>query len=63
VVTRILPGLAAGIILGAFLGGVAANHLPEQTLKVIFAVVLTWLGVDLIRKSRLPGNDTASCPR
>ena len=53
VVTRILPGLATGIIIGAFLGGVAANHLPEQTLRVIFAVMLIWLGVDLIRKSRL----------
>jgi uncharacterized membrane protein YfcA len=53
VITRIVPGLATGIILGAFLGGFAANHLPEQTLRVIFAVVLTWLGVDLIRKSRL----------
>jgi len=56
VVTKVLPGLATGIILGAFLGGMAANHLPEQTLRIIFAVVLTWLGVDLIRKSRLPGN-------
>jgi uncharacterized membrane protein YfcA len=56
VVTRILPGLAAGIILGAFLGGIAANHLPEGTLRVIFAVVLTLLGVDLIRKSRQQKN-------
>jgi len=63
VVTRILPGLAVGVILGAFLGGIAANHLPEQTLRVIFAVVLTWLGVDLIRKSSRLDNDTASCPR
>ena len=63
VVTRILPGLATGIIIGAFLGGVAANHLPDQTLRVLFAVVLIWLGMDLIRKSRRPVNDTASCPR
>jgi hypothetical protein len=63
VVTRILPGLATGIIIGAFLGGIAANHMPEQTLRIIFAVMLIWLGVDLIRKSRLPDNDTASCPR
>jgi uncharacterized membrane protein YfcA len=56
VVTRILPGLATGIVIGAFLGGIAANHLPEQTLRVVFAVVLTWLGVDLIRKGRPPGN-------
>jgi hypothetical protein len=58
VVTRILPGLAAGIILGAFLGGIAANHLPEGTLRIIFAVVLTLLGVDLIRKSRQQKNES-----
>lgn len=50
----ILPGLASGILIGAFLGGVVANYLPEQTLRIIFAIVLTWLGVDLIRKSRGP---------
>jgi len=55
VITKFLPGLAFGVIIGAFLGGIAANHLPEQTLRVIFAVVLTWLGVDLIRKSKDPG--------
>ncbi|NPV06110.1 MAG: sulfite exporter TauE/SafE family protein [Syntrophaceae bacterium] len=54
VATRIVPGLAAGIILGAFMGGTAANHLPEQTLRVLFSVVLVWLGVNLIRKSRPP---------
>ncbi len=54
VVTGILPGLAAGIVLGAFLGGTVANDLPEQALRVLFAAVLVWLGVDLIRKSRPP---------
>lgn len=55
VVTGILPGLAAGIVLGAFLGGTVANVLPEQGLRVLFAAVLIWLGVGLIRKSRQRG--------
>lgn len=49
--TAILPGLASGILFGAFLGGVVANYLPEQTLRFIFAIVLTRLGVALIRKN------------
>ncbi len=52
----ILPGLAVGILVGAFLGGAVANSLPEQTLRIVFAVVLTWLGVDLIRKNKGPKN-------
>ena len=55
VVTGILPGLAAGIVLGSFLGGTVANVLPEQALRVLFAAVLIWLGVGLIRKSRQRG--------
>lgn len=52
--TSILPGLAVGILIGAFLGGAVANSLPEQTLRIIFAIVLTWLGADLIRKNLGP---------
>jgi len=58
VATGVLTGLAAGIVIGAFLGGTVANVLPEQTLRIIFAAVLTWLGVDLIRKSRLPDDES-----
>lgn len=58
VVTGVLAGLAAGIVIGALLGGTIANVLPEQTLRIVFAVVLTWLGVDLIRKSRLPDDES-----
>ncbi len=60
VVTGILPGLAAGIILGSFLGGTVANVLPEQALRVLFAAVLIWLGVGLIRKSRQRGHQAPS---
>ena len=58
----ILPGLAFGILIGAFLGGAVANYLPEQTLRVIFAIVLTWLGVDLVRKNLGPKKNE-SCER
>lgn len=53
VVLRILPGLVGGIVLGAYVGGTVANDLPEGTLRMIFSVVLTCLGVDMIGKSRL----------
>jgi len=58
----ILPGLAVGILIGAFLGGAVANSLPEQTLRIVFAVVLTWLGVDLVRKNLGPKKNE-SCER
>ena len=52
----ILPGLAVGILIGAFLGGAVANFLPEQTLRILFAIVLTWLGIALIKKSMIKTN-------
>jgi uncharacterized membrane protein len=36
--------------------------MPEQTLRIVFAVVLTWLGVDLIRKNMGPKKNE-SCER
>lgn len=52
VIVSILPGLIGGIVLGAFGGGMFANLLPEGQLKVLFAVVLFVLGVEMIRRSR-----------
>jgi uncharacterized membrane protein YfcA len=37
-----VPGLVAGILLGAFAGGLVANQLPEFWLRMVFAVVLIW---------------------
>ncbi len=37
-----VPGLVAGIIVGAFMGGLLANQLPEFWLRLIFAAVLIW---------------------
>jgi uncharacterized protein len=51
VVTGIVPGLIVGIIVGTFGGGTLAQVLSDGTLRVIFAVVLVWLGWRDIRKS------------
>ncbi len=50
IVAGVLPGLVTGIMMGAYLGGTFANLLPEHVLRAVFAVVLTCLGVDLIRQ-------------
>ena len=48
----LLPGLIPGILLGAFLGGTAAHLAPEDTLRVIFAVVLVATSLkDLLSKT------------
>ncbi|MER3480772.1 MAG: permease [Meiothermus sp.] len=39
---EVVAGLVIGIIVGASMGGLVANHLPEIWLRVIFAVVLIW---------------------
>jgi uncharacterized protein len=52
VVSRVLPGLIIGILLGTFLGGTLAHHLTEADLRLIFAAVLTWLGIRDIDKAR-----------
>jgi uncharacterized membrane protein YfcA len=44
------PGLLAGIVLGAFLGGQAALAVPEGILRWIFAAVLLWTGLRYLRR-------------
>jgi uncharacterized membrane protein YfcA len=51
VVKEVIPGLIVGIIVGTFAGGTVAQWLSEATLRLIFAVVLIWLGLRDIRKS------------
>lgn len=53
IVTGVLPGLVAGIMVGAYLGGTFANFLSEYFLGAVFAVVLVFLGVDLIRQGKV----------
>lgn len=47
-----LVGLGGGIVLGAFMGGTFANLLPENILRILFAAVLVWLGIEMIRRGQ-----------
>lgn len=52
VVTKLLGGMIPGILLGTYLGGSLALHLPEGILRVIFAAVLIWTGVRFLKARR-----------
>jgi uncharacterized membrane protein YfcA len=52
VVTRLLPGLIPGIVVGSYLGGLAAASLDERTLRLVFAGLLIWTGVRFLRARR-----------
>ncbi len=45
----LLPGLIPGVLLGTFLGGELAHLLPEEGLRLAFALVLLWTGVRYLR--------------
>jgi len=45
----LLKGLIPGIVLGAFSGGSVAHLFPEVALRIIFAAVLIWMGVHIIK--------------
>jgi len=49
---RIAPGLIVGAALGSFLGGSTANLIPEFYLKLLFSIVLVWMGIHFIKISR-----------
>lgn len=49
VARRLVPGLVAGILVGAFAGGSVALRLPETALRLIFAAVLVWTGARYLR--------------
>jgi uncharacterized membrane protein YfcA len=49
VVTKILPGLIMGIVVGSFLGGSCAHLLSQAELRLVFAAVLIWMGIRDIR--------------
>jgi hypothetical protein len=52
VITSLLPGLIPGVLIGTYFGGSLALVLPEATLRVIFAAVLTWTGIRYLRTPR-----------
>lgn len=47
--TNILAGLIPGILLGTYLGGSLAHILSENTLRIIFAIVLVRTGINYLR--------------
>lgn len=53
VVHRLLVGLIPGILLGTYLGGSLANLLPDNILRIIFAVVIMVTGLRYA-KTRTP---------
>ncbi len=48
-VRSLLPGLIAGVLIGTYIGGSIALMLPETALRIIFAAVLSWMGIQYIR--------------
>jgi uncharacterized protein len=48
---EILWGLIPGIILGTYIGGNFANIIPNDTLRLIFASMLIFVGVRYFRTS------------
>lgn len=49
VFVKLIPGLIPGILMGTFLGGSFAHMLPEGTLRLLFVVMLIWMGVQYLR--------------
>lgn len=52
VARRLVPGLVAGILVGAFAGGSVALRLPDEALRLVFAAVLVWTGARYLRAPR-----------
>ena len=49
VTTNLLIGLIPGIFLGTYVGGTLAHLLPDNLLRVIFAIVLIWTGLRYVK--------------
>jgi uncharacterized membrane protein YfcA len=52
VVTRVLPGMIPGILIGSYAGASLAHVLSEANLRLIFAAVLIWMGIRDLRAAR-----------
>ncbi len=49
---QVAGGLIAGAMAGGFLGGTAANMLPELLLKFVFGAFGVWMGVKYLRAGK-----------
>ncbi len=56
VVSRLLPGLIMGIIIGSYMGGSLAQYLPELYLRIIFSSFLIWTGIKYLRTKARTGS-------
>jgi uncharacterized membrane protein YfcA len=52
VVTRVLPGMIPGILIGSYAGASLAHYLSEANLRLVFAVVLILMGIRDIRAAQ-----------
>lgn len=52
VTTKIIPLLIPGVIVGTFLGGSVANILPDAALRIIFAILLIYMGIRNIKAAK-----------
>jgi hypothetical protein len=55
---KLIPGLVPGILMGTFLGGSFAHMLPEGTLRLLFVVILTWMGMKYLCSPFAPQDDS-----
>jgi uncharacterized protein len=51
VMSNLLIGLIPGIFFGTYAGGTLAHLLPDNILRVIFAIVLIWTGIRYVKTS------------
>ncbi len=47
--TEIIPGLIAGVLVGAYGGGSFAHRMPEQALRAAFALLLAYTALRYLR--------------
>ena len=47
--TRIIPGLAVGVLIGAYSGGSFAHCLPENLLRAVFALVIIYTAIRYLK--------------
>src|SRR5208283_4959008 len=61
VMTRILPGLIGGILVGTFIGGTLASVLSDTALRLVFAIIMIWTGMSYLRSPAQKVTCSASC--
>jgi len=60
--TTALWGMIPGVLVGTYLGGTTAQFLREDILRIVFSVVLIWIGVRYLRAKRPAPKPESSNP-